>query len=220
MKPAAKSRCSMLAVRCSMFFGLCVLLGILFYVFPLFRIVPLDAAVEEKQSKTFDPKTFAENFWSNELPDLAAQAVDVRDLVAALESDTNAAKAQHGRTMGMGDTHYFHVRGSGIVRAVTEGKTIGLSVNDGDDIQIEFPTGLIFSNAVRDATGLIEVSAFASSRHFNDISSELNKKVETEILPTLRAKAAIGTRLSFVGCAEIVGEGNALPLTVIPVSLN
>ena len=195
-----------------------VLLAIVCYFFPLFRIVPLDAAVKARQSKIFDPGSFAEKFWGEELATVADRAVDIAALVAALASDPEATKAEHGRTMGIGDVHYFHVRGSGIVRSVGE-KLVGLSIDGGDLVQVELPTGLIFSNAVRDATGLIEVSDFVSSRHFNEVSSELNRRVETEILPSLREKAAPGRRLSFVGCAEIAGEAAALPLTVIPVSI-
>lgn len=198
--------------------GGCALLLAVFYFFPLFRIVDLDAAVKEKRSKIFDPRSYGEKFWFEDLPAAADKAVDVTDLVAALASDPEAAKAKHGRMMGLGGIHSFHLRGTGTIVAVGE-KAIGLSVDGGDTIQVEFPTGLIFSNAVRDATGLIQVSAFASSRHFNDISSELNKRVEAEVLPALRKNAAPGVRLSFVGCAELAGDGNALPLKVIPVSI-
>lgn len=210
----------MLGVRCSMFAFFLLLSSVVLYFFPLFRIVSLETALAEKKAETFDPKTFAERFWKKELPASAENAIDIRELAAALAADPEAAKAKHGRTMGLGNVHYFHVRGSGTVMAVNEGKTVSLSVDSGDAVQVEFPTGIIFSNALRDSTGLIKVSNFASSRHFNDISSELNKLVEAEVLPTLREKAAPGVRLSFVGCAETAGEGKALPLTVIPVQLN
>ncbi len=200
--------------------GGCALLGVVLYFFPLFRIVPLDAAMEARESQDFDPQAYGERFWTEELPSVAGQAVDVAELVAELARDPAAAKARYGRTIGLGDSHYFHVRGSGEVESVAEGEAIGLNVDGGDAVQVVIPTGLIFSNAVRDATGLIDVSSFASSRDFNDISGELNKRVEAEILPRLREGAAPGVRISFVGCAEVSGAHGPLPLQVIPVAVD
>jgi len=196
------------------------LLAIVCCFFPPFRIVALDAAEEERQSRQFDPITYADEFWTEQLPGMADQATEASELVAALADDPDAAKSRYGRTMGIGDTHYFHVRGEGTILEVTEGESIGVSLDGGEVVQAVFPTGLLFSNAVRDATGRIRVSEFASSRHFNDVTSELNKRVETELLPRLREQAKPGVRLAFVACAEVTGEGDPLPLRVIPVAID
>jgi predicted lipoprotein len=100
-------------------------------------------------------------------------------------------------------------------------KGIGLSLkSEGDEVDILLPTGLLFGNAVRDATGLLDASAFPNSQNFNDISTELNRIVEAQVLPELKSRAAIGRRVQFASCAEVVDEEKDLkPLVLIPVSV-
>ena len=194
-----------------------VLAVVFVYWFPLFRIIPLDAAEDAKQAKKFDPKAFAQEFWDKRLPGAESDAIDAVELVAALAIDSDAAKEKYGRKLGIGDTVYFHLRGRGNVTGT--GESILLAMDDGQDPSIALPTGLLFSNAVRDATGLINVSDFASSRHFNDVTTELNRIVEESVIPELKQRARIGAEVQFVGCAELAGDAEVRPLEVVPVSI-
>ena len=45
--------------------------------------------------------------------------------------------------------------------------------------EVIIQTGNIFGNAARDATGLLDVNIFANSRDFNDIASEINRRIDT-----------------------------------------
>ena len=88
----------------------------------------------------------------------------------------------------------------------------------GDTPDILLPTGLLFGNAVRDGTGLLDASTFPNSQNFNDLSAELNHIIETTLLPELREQAKVGAKISFAGCAEIAEEdADVKPLKVIPV---
>jgi predicted lipoprotein len=66
---------------------------------------------------------------------------------------------------------------------------------------------------------LLEVSAFPNSQDFNAISAVLNRRVEEQVLPRLRAKAVIGARVRFVGGAEVDDPASALPLRVVPIRM-
>jgi predicted lipoprotein len=98
---------------------------------------------------------------------------------------------------------------------------VSLALKDGDGpADILLPTGLLFGNAVRDGTGLLDASAFPNSQNFNDLSSELNRIVETTLLPQLREQAKVGAKISFAGCAELGDEDTDVkPVKVIPVSV-
>jgi predicted lipoprotein len=77
---------------------------------------------------------------------------------------------------------------------------------------------MVFGNTVRDATGLLDMDSFPNSQHFNDLSTELNRIVETRVLPGLRDRAEVGRKVRFVGCAEVARDARRRkPLKVVPV---
>jgi predicted lipoprotein len=81
-------------------------------------------------------------------------------------------------------------------------------------------TGLLFGNTIRDGTGQLLASEFANSQDFNAISKELNRMVEEQVQPDLKANAHVGKKIRFVGCAEIRASSKALlPLTAIPLQV-
>ena len=98
-----------------------------------------------------------------------------------------------------------------------EKNSIGLAVRDGyEEVEVRLETGPVFGNVLRDGTGLLDVNDFPNSQDFNALSSEINRRVEEQVLPTLRL-VAIGDSVHFVGCAEIMDEAADLkPLRVVP----
>ena len=191
----------------------------LLYFLPLFRIVPLGQAEQRGNLKSaeFEATTFVGTFWNEQLIPGASKAVEVSKLIGAIEQDHQAARGAHGRSLGLSGTYFYFLSGTGQVISV-EKNTVGLSIDD-DSTQAEvlLETGLIFGNAVRDGTGLLDVNDFANSQDFNAISTELNRRIETDVLPKLREKATVGSTIRFVGCAQITDEGTDLsPLRVVP----
>lgn len=198
---------------------LCVAAAFL-YRFPPFRIVPLDVAKQQKESETFDPKAFAQNFWINDLMKSQHRAVDAITLFEAIEGDPKEAKEKYSRAWGIGRDYYYFLAGVG--RVVSTGAdSVGLSLSgDGSGANISIPTANIFGNAIRNGTGLIDVSDFENSQDLNNISVEINRIVETRVLPPFREKVAVGANVRFVGCAEIMDEDTDLrPMRVIPIVL-
>jgi predicted lipoprotein len=118
----------------------------------------------------------------------------------------------------LGSVYYYFVAGAGRVVSV-ERDSVGLSLRDDQpEAQLSLATGNIFGNAVRDGTGLLDVNEFANSQDFNALSAEINRRIEEQVLPALRKRAAVGAQVRFVGCAEIVDEAADLhPLRVVPI---
>ena len=78
-------------------------------------------------------------------------------------------------------------------------------------------SGILFGNTVRDGTGLLDVNEFQNTQDFNAISTELNRRIEADVLPTLREIATSGTEIEFSGCAQVSDESTDLnPLRVVP----
>ena len=80
--------------------------------------------------------------------------------------------------------------------------------------------GVVVGNAVRDSTGLIDVSQFANSQDFNNLSADLNRRVETLVIAPARERLQVGARVAFVGCARVSDDGDFDPLGLIPVHLD
>jgi predicted lipoprotein len=192
--------------------------AVLFWCAPLFHIVPLQAARDQTAEAAFSADAFVEKLWNDRLLKSPGKAVDAATLLAAINKDIQAAHQKYGRSLGLSSTYYYFLSGQGRVVAV-EKNLVSLAVNpasDKPDIVLE--TGNVFGNAVRDGTGLLNVNDFPNSQDFNDISAQINRRIEERVLPALRAKAAVGAVVRFAGCAEITNEDADLhPLRLVPL---
>lgn len=212
MTPRGQRRCAGWAVAV-------VAAAALFCWRPLFRVVPLQAARQPTTGAAFDAEVFGEKFWREQLLATDRMAHDAGRLMATLRLDSSAA-VELGRRLGLSRAVCFVVAGVGrITELGPEAVRLALDGEDGAG-SIVIEAGPLFGNALRDGTGLLDVSAFPNSQDFNAISSALNRRVETEVLPGLRAKAARGARLRFLGCAEVDDPAAwTPPLRVVPVRL-
>jgi predicted lipoprotein len=195
------------------------LLGLIvvFWWAPPFHIVELNAA--QQAQPAFDAVAFVDKFWFGRLAQSLDRATDAVVLKEAIYTDSKAAREKYGRIAGLGGDYYFFVAGEGRVVSVGQHE-VSLSLDaNGSRADVVLETGNIFGNAVRDGTGLLNVSDFADSQDFNAISAEINRHIEEQVLPNLRTKAVVGAIVHFAGCAEIADEGTDLhTLLVVPVS--
>ncbi len=198
---------------------ICLVLVATFW-FPLVHFVPLKQTQTQATQAEFNPTNFATAFWNDRLLKSLDRAADASQVLAALAADPQKARAQFGRKLGVSSSTLFFLRGTGHVVGLKK-NSVALALKEGDDTaDILLPTGLLFGNAVRDGTGLLDASAFPNSQNFNDLSTELNHIVETTLLPRLREQAKAGAKISFAGCAEVDDEETDVkPLKAIPVSL-
>ena len=196
-----------------------VIVGGLCWLCPPFRIVPLGQAQQRQLRGAFDAPAVARAFWDQKLLPATARAVPVGELLTALAQDPSRARQRFGRALGLSSTISFLVQGSGQVTAMDkEGISIAL-----DDVPagtgVRLSTGLLFGNTVRDASGLLDVNEFPNSQDFNAISAELNRLVETQVLPALRNHAATAKAIRFAGCIELEEGPVPKTLQVIPVKV-
>lgn len=197
--------------------GVGVGVSVLLYLVPPFHIVPLEAARSESAAAAFDADSFVETFWTDQLLESADKAVDAGELLAAFEADPADAVQRYGHRLGLSGASSYFVSGSGHIIAVDD-RSVTIALEGGDQAAVVIETGPLFGNAVRDGSGMLDVSDFPNSQDFNALSSEINRRVEERVFPKLTQKAEIGVLVKFVGGVEIADADKSFsPLKLVPV---
>jgi len=192
--------------------------AVLMYFFPLFHVVSLRQGGPPAAGAAFDPVAFVDRFWTERLIPGAARAVDAGELVAAVQQDRQSGATDARPERGIGRRLLLfprrHRSGSSPSRRTPCGCPCATAP---PPVQVSLETGNVFGNAVRDGTGLLNVNDFPNSQDFNALSTEINRRIEQQVLPELRKRAAVGATVRFVGCAEITDEDTDLqPLRIVP----
>lgn len=209
--------------RSFLYEGLFIAGGIACWFFPLFHIRPIG---EERpatglqsgspgESAPADPAEFVKSSWAGPLR-AGEGATEVTTLWQAFEADATSARTEYGHQAGLGGAWYFCVRGQGVVETVEKNKVI-LAVAGGAR-HVRLDLGVVVDNTVREALG-IKASTFANSQDFNTVSSELNRRVELEVIAPNRPLLKSGAEVDFIGCAKIGGQSDLDPIHLIPVRL-
>lgn len=199
----------------------CVIGGML-YVFPPFHIVPLDEARAKSQAKVFNASSFAVNFWHNQLTGSLDSAIEAREVLDAIGRDRQAAKNRYGQVVGLDGPHHYFLKGTGRIITVHDRQVeISLNGNDTGRPDIILVTSMIFGNEVLNATGLLSRSQFQRTNDYNAISAEVNRIVETQVVPPFLEKAEIGATVHFVGCSLKICDDDPTPIPIhlVPVKL-
>jgi predicted lipoprotein len=161
---------------------------------------------------------YADELWNDRLPNAFGNAVDVAELFEAVDRDPGQARSRFGRQVGLGGACFLFVRGSGHVEEVSADYCT-LKIG-GRSRRARIRIGVVVGNAVRDSTGLIDVNQFANSQDFNNLSVELNQRVETHVIAPARKRLRVGVRVGFVGCARVSDDRDFDPLSLVPVHLD
>lgn len=204
--------------------GLSLMVGCLVcWFFPLFHIQTLgegktedsDTATMPDETGPTDPFALVRELWDGSLRTGDA-ATTTTQIWNAFDADTTAARSQYGRQAGLGGAWYFCVRGQGTVQTVEKDRVV-LSVADRSR-RVCLELGVVVDNTVREAIG-VKASDFANSQEFNTVSSELNLRVEKEVITEKRAFLKKDVIVDFVGCTKIGDKSDLDPLCLIPIQI-
>jgi predicted lipoprotein len=191
------------------------------WFFPLFRIVPLEQAAAAKSGATFDAAAFVREFWDKQLKPSFEQANDAVEVITAIKEDPDNARTRFGKAVGIGRVYFYFLRGEGTIVAVEKSSVKVSLIAPDDEADVVLKSGLLFGNAIRDATGQLHASDYANSQDYNEISKQLNRIVQDEVQPTLKQKAREGRKVRFVACAEVrASSKKLLPLTMLPLQVD
>jgi len=183
-------------------------------------IADLDKIKAENLSKTFDPASYAADFWNNRLPSKLPEAVDAGELVRMLEEDKESAFDNYSNALGIGNIRYFLISGEGVVENVEENFVSIRTGYEESPLEVHIATEYIFGNAVRDASGIIDINEFSNTMDFNNISAEINRIIRARVIPPFKEKVKKGDTAAFTGAMELNREIlNLERLEAIPIEL-
>lgn len=176
-----------------------ILLGFVAYNSVYFR--RLDTMKGAANATAFDAGRYAQTFWTTKLlPAASTSAVDLGVLLPLLKTNPDKAFQDHAHAMGIGNIGYFLVKGEGVVTTVDE-NAVSVRLATGETVQLA--TEYVFSNAARDASGLIKITEFNNTTDLNNVSAALNQIIREQVVPGLKKQATPGQKLRFVGAMEL-----------------
>ena len=179
----------------------------------------LEKVRQLRQQKAFDPAKYARNFWDNQLIGVLDRAVDVEELIELFNTNMPEAVKRYGETPGVSRVYAYLLTGEGKIVATSED---GLEVSVGepqDNPDVFVATGLyIPGNAVRDASGLVDVSKFSDTMKFNEISGEINKIVVKEVIkPFMDQGPKVPMTVKFYGATQVAQDATEEHLFAEPL---
>ncbi|CAN5609009.1 DUF2291 domain-containing protein [soil metagenome] len=180
----------------------------------------LDEVKASQTAKEFNAAQYAQTFWNNKLTPNLNKAVELNQVIAMLSGDAAKTFDTYSHALGIGNLRYFLVKGKGIIESVNEDDVSVTLQTDSSKQAITIATEYIFGNAVRDATGLIDINEFSNTMDFNNVSAELNKTIREKVLPSFKSAVKKGNVIEFVGAIELNKEHlNLEKIEVIPVEI-
>jgi len=180
----------------------------------------LDEVKASKAAKDFNAAQYAATFWNTKLLPNLNKAIDVTRLSFMLSRDPQTAFENYSHALGIGNLRYFLVSGKGTVESINENDVSVLIQTDSIKQKITIATEYIFGNAVRDATGLIDINEFNNTMDFNNVSAEINKTIREKVLPAFRQQVKKGNPIVFTGAIELNKEHLDLSrIEVLPVEI-
>jgi predicted lipoprotein len=180
----------------------------------------LDEVKASLTAKEFNAAQYAQTFWNNKLTSYLNKAIDITQLTVMLSTDAAKTFDTYSHALGIGNLRYFFVKGKGIIESVNEDNVTVTHQTDGSKQAITIATEYIFGNAVRDATGLININEFSNTMDFNNVSAELTKIVREKVLPSFKSAVKKGDTIEFTGAIELNKEHlNLEKIEVVPVEI-
>jgi len=180
------------------------------------KLSEIKAAIDEK----FDAVVFSKKLWEEKLPARVSDAVDLSIFIKAVQANPADAFSKYTNALGIGNYRYALIKTEGIVTNINE-DDIALQVKLGDSLMTaKLATEFIYGNAIRDASGLVDVKDFPNTMDLNNISEELNKMVRKTVVPLFKAAVKKGDKVIVTGAIEIHKEHvKWSELEIIPVQL-
>ena len=185
----------------------------------------LEEIKQQRRRATFNAAEYASDFWDNRLNSCLDKAVDAEELIELFNTNMAEAIEKYGRAPGVSRVYAYLLEGEGKILEMSE-DSIDISLKEPwtkPDIRIV--TGFyIPGNAVRDASGLIDVSDFSDTMKFNEIGNEINKIVVKEVIkPFFEKSPKSGDTVSFTGATKVeqdaTGEKKLKIIEVVPIKL-
>ncbi len=162
---------------------LLVIIGLLGYKSVYFEKLSTRKVAGES---TFDAPAFSKQLWAEQMPAKLDSAVALTALIEAVNKNSEAAFKQYTHALAIGNYRYALVKFDAVIKEVREDDALITITASDSAIQASLATEFIYGNAIRDASGLIQVQDYPNTSDLNSISEALNKIVRTEVVPSFK----------------------------------
>ncbi len=168
----------------------------------------------------FDPMAFAQNLWEEKLPARLDSAVGLPVLIKEIERSPADAFARYAHAMGIGNNRYSLVKLTGVAAVINEDDIIMQADHADSLMTVKLATEYVYGNAIRDASGLLDIRDFASTSDLNNVSEKLNLLVRSSVLPDFKQTVKQGDTIEVTGAVEFNKEHiNFREIEIIPVRI-
>lgn len=193
---------------------------ILFLGYHSVEIKALDEVKKAAEQK-FDAAAYAKTFLKETLPSAFASATPIQELVSALAANKDQTFQEFSHAISIGNIRHFLVSGEGSVAKIDEDEVLLLVKGQEDStLRIRLATEFIYGNSIRDAAGLFDLKQFTNNTDVNNVASEINKIIRTELIPPFKQQVKAGSLVHFIGAVEMNQEHPQLDdLEVLPITL-
>ena len=169
----------------------------------------------------FDADQYVESIWESQvLPELETSAMDLTEVKQALAQDYQKACEECGVISNDKSSWVFVVSAEGTLKDVNRESRNGIATieieGENAPYTIQLQIGPVYKGAsLRDALPFIKFSDFKNQVDFSSISSALNRKVDTDIIPAANLEESIGQTIRFTGAFSIKNEEDDMVVTPI-----
>src|SRR5690348_10300134 len=105
----------------------------------------------------FDAVAFSGRLWKGQMREKIDSAVDLSVLIKAMSADEEAALKKYTHTLDIGNYRYAFIRTQGTVAEVKEDEVLIQIPQDDSVMNDILATEYIYGNAIRDASGLLDL---------------------------------------------------------------
>ncbi|SKC04987.1 DUF2291 domain-containing protein [Dyadobacter psychrophilus] len=169
---------------------------------------------------SFNAAKYAKEFWAKKLTPSLSKSAETGQLLSLLRTDKDKAFKDHANALGIGNIKYFLIKGTGKVTDVEENQVLFRLESGAEKPEMRIATEYVFGNAVRDASGTIDINEFSNSMDFNNVSAEINEIIRENVIPPFKSKVKKGDVIEFTGAIELNQEHLKLDnIEIIPISL-
>jgi hypothetical protein len=197
------------------------ILLLLFVVYNSVYFKKLDEVKAAYTLESFEASSYANNFYHNKLLPHHEAAIEISKLISLLKTEPAKTFKKYSHALGIGNIRYFLVQGEGIITSIGE-DAVTLSLgNDLVKTECIIATEFVYGNAIRDASGLMNLNDFSNPSDFNRVSEEINKIVRREVVPPFKAKVKQENVVKFIGAIELNQAHLILDsIEIIPIQLS
>jgi predicted lipoprotein len=146
------------------------------------------------------------------------EVVSLKELMSNLRTQPDSVFQAYGNRLGIGNSAYFFIKTSGTISQNAKGQ---ITLRSNSPTQVQIDTKYIFGNALRDASGLVQLTDFKTTSAFNQLSEALNSLVRETVLPPVVEQLAAEDSIMIKGAVRL-GKKDLSPsqITIIPVQIS